>query len=208
MSSFDDIFVTCCTKRCHYDNSNTANPCAALSDIRRLSINGSTNTTTHKQTHKQEGIYHCSFVKANIHTVKHMAQPINVYKLQVSFDQNNLSSGWLRFNRSPFGMVDGDHPVYWRYCSSSCLKNLMCILVIHDDVIKWKDFPRYWPFVRGIHRSPVNSPHKGQWHGALMFSLICDWINGWVNDHEAGWFETLSRPLWCHCNVHHKTLRL
>ena len=23
----------------------------------------------------------------------------------------------------------------------------------HDDVIKWKHFPRYWPFVRGIHRS-------------------------------------------------------
>ena len=43
----------------------------------------------------------------------------------------------------------------------------------HDDVIKWKHFPRYWPFVRGIHRSPVNSPDKGQWRGALMFSLIC-----------------------------------
>ena len=39
----------------------------------------------------------------------------------------------------------------------------------HDDVIKWKHFPRYWPFVRGIHRSPVNSPHKDQWRGALMF---------------------------------------
>ena len=42
----------------------------------------------------------------------------------------------------------------------------------HDDVIKWKHFPRYWPFVWGIHRSPVNSPHKGQRRGALMFSLI------------------------------------
>ena len=40
---------------------------------------------------------------------------------------------------------------------------------IHDDVIKWRHFPRYWPFVRGIHRSPVNSPHKGQWREALMF---------------------------------------
>ena len=30
----------------------------------------------------------------------------------------------------------------------------------HDDVIKWKHSPRYWPFVRGIHRSPANSPHK------------------------------------------------
>ena len=56
----------------------------------------------------------------------------------------------------------------------------------HDDVIKWKHFPRYWPFVRGIHRSPVNSAHKGRWRGALMFSSICLWINDWVNTREAG----------------------
>ena len=56
----------------------------------------------------------------------------------------------------------------------------------HDDVIKWKCVPRYWPFVRGIHRSPVNSPHKGQWRGALMFSLICTWTNDWVNNRDAG----------------------
>ena len=60
------------------------------------------------------------------------------------------------------------------------------ILLAHYDVIKWKHFPRYWPFVRGIHRSPVNSPHKDQWRGALMFSLISAWINGWVNNREAG----------------------
>ena len=41
-------------------------------------------------------------------------------------------------------------------------------------------------FVRGIHRSPVNSPHKGQPRGVLMFSLICTWINGCVNNREAG----------------------
>ena len=56
----------------------------------------------------------------------------------------------------------------------------------NDDVIKWKHFPRYWHFVRGINRSPMNSPHKGQWRGALVFSLICTWLNGWVNNHEAG----------------------
>ena len=61
----------------------------------------------------------------------------------------------------------------------------MCFIT-HDDVIKWKHFPRNWPFVRGIHRSPMNSPHKGQWRRALMFSLICVWINGWVNYREAG----------------------
>ena len=49
-----------------------------------------------------------------------------------------------------------------------------------------KIFPRYGLCVKGIHRSPVNSLHKGQWRGALMFSLICAWINGWVNNREAG----------------------
>ena len=56
----------------------------------------------------------------------------------------------------------------------------------HYDVIKWKHFPRHWPFVRGIHRSPVNSPHKGQWRAALMYSLICVWTNSWVNNRDAG----------------------
>ena len=59
-------------------------------------------------------------------------------------------------------------------------------MCIHDDVIKWKRFPRNWSFVRGIHQSPVNSPHKGQWRGALMFTLICVWINGCVNNRKAG----------------------
>ena len=56
----------------------------------------------------------------------------------------------------------------------------------HDDVTKWKHFPRYSPFVRGIHRSPVNSPHKCQWCKAFMFSLICAWTNGSVNNRDAG----------------------
>ena len=57
---------------------------------------------------------------------------------------------------------------------------------VHDDVIKWKHFPRHWPFVREIHRSPVNSPHKVQWHEALILSLICAWTNAWVNNRDAG----------------------
>ena len=59
----------------------------------------------------------------------------------------------------------------------------------HDDVIKWKHFPRYWPFVRAIHRSPVNSPHKGQWRETSMIPLMCAWIIGWVNNGEAGDFR-------------------
>ena len=41
-------------------------------------------------------------------------------------------------------------------------------------------------WLRGIHWSPVNSPQKGHWRAALMFSLICDRINGWVNNRESG----------------------
>ena len=52
--------------------------------------------------------------------------------------------------------------------------------------MKWKHFPRYWPFVRGIHRWPVNSPHKGQWRTALMFSLICTGTNDWANNGDTG----------------------
>ena len=56
----------------------------------------------------------------------------------------------------------------------------------HYDVIRWKHFPRNWPFCAGNSLVPENSPHKGQRRGALMFSLICVWINGWGNNHEAG----------------------
>ena len=52
-----------------------------------------------------------------------------------------------------------------------------------------KTFSRYWPFVRGIHRPPVNSPHKGQWRGALMFSLVCVSINSSANNREADYLR-------------------
>ena len=84
---------------------------------------------------------------------------------------------------------------YWPHRYIWCAKMygpsfpVLCFLVVttlHYDDIKWKHFPRYWPFVRGIHRSPVNSPHKDQWRGASIFFLICAWINGWINNSEAG----------------------
>ena len=38
----------------------------------------------------------------------------------------------------------------------------------------------------GIHRLPVDSPHKGQWQETLMFSLICPWTNSWSKNRDAG----------------------
>ena len=52
------------------------------------------------------------------------------------------------------------------------------ILRMHDDVIKWKHFPRFWSFVQGIHRSPVT-------RGFYVFFDLRR-INGWVNNCEAG----------------------
>ena len=71
----------------------------------------------------------------------------------------------------------------------------------HEDVIKWKHFPRYWPFVQGIHRSPASSPHKGQWHGALVFFFGLRLIKRLSKQSRGLWFGTLSHPLWRHCNV-------
>ena len=70
----------------------------------------------------------------------------------------------------------------------------------HDDVIKWKHFPRYWPFVRGIHQSPLNSPHKGQWRRALIFYLICAWTTvEQTIERPVSWNPL--HPLWRHCIV-------
>ena len=79
-------------------------------------------------------------------------------------------------------------------CSGNFETNRFIINNVYNSplqTIPWwrhqmKTFPRYWSFVRGIHRTPVNSSHQAQWHRALMFSLICAWINGWVNNGEAG----------------------
>ena len=73
----------------------------------------------------------------------------------------------------------------WLYICTLLI--LISSRICHEDVMKWKHVPRYWPFVRGIHRSLVNSLHKGQWRGALMLSLNYAWTNRWVNNRDAGY---------------------
>ena len=52
---------------------------------------------------------------------------------------------------------------------------------IHDDVIKWKHFPRYWPFVRGIYPRTTASDAE-----LWCFLWSAPWLNGWVNNRAAG----------------------
>ena len=85
------------------------------------------------------------------------------------------SCGWVE---TPWSLCDAIVMIECQRHGSSCALDMM-------TSSNRNLFRVYWPFVRGIHRSPANSPHKGQWHGALMFPLI-SWINGWVNNGEAG----------------------
>ena len=67
----------------------------------------------------------------------------------------------------------------------------ICMWIIGFVVMAWwrhqmETFSALLATCAGNSPVPVKSPHKGQWHGALMFSLICVWINGWVNNREAG----------------------
>ena len=70
---------------------------------------------------------------------------------------------------------------------ASSKSSLVVARVNHDDVIKLKHFPRYWPFVRGIHRPPVNSPRKDQWRGPLMFFFYLR-LNKPLGKQSWGWW--------------------
>ena len=69
--------------------------------------------------------------------------------------------------------------------------NKACLFYMIGITSSWwchhmETFPALLAICAGNSPVPVNSPRKGRWHGALMFSLISAWINGWVNNREAG----------------------
>ena len=82
---------------------------------------------------------------------------------------------------------------------------IWCWYSSYNESIWWshqmEHFPCYWPFVRGIHQSPVDFPHKGQWRRASMFSLIGASTNSWANNWDAG-------HLRCHCTHYHVTVMM
>ena len=54
-----------------------------------------------------------------------------------AWEYTSTKQAWIPKSRSQITNMKRRKDLYWS----------------HDDVIKWKHFPRYWPFVRGIHRS-------------------------------------------------------
>ena len=85
-------------------------------------------------------------------------------KVMASSTLNALDNTWRPFSSRL--LTPEGHPItQQRGRDIACFPEKKQPFPLHDDVIKWNHFPRYWQFVRGIHRSP----HKGQWRGALMF---------------------------------------
>ena len=82
-----------------------------------------------------------------------------------------------------------EHPIMISPCSHvSVIKWKSLLFMIdkcNDGAAKWKLFPCYWPFVRGIHRTPVDSPYRGQWRGTSMFFLT----NGWAINQDPSDFK-------------------
>ena len=92
------------------------------------------------------------------------------------------------FCASAIVLISGESPIVWLTGREPNKDEILPSSwhTVHDGVTKCKHFLRCWSFVRGTHRSPVGSPHKGQWRGALTFSVICAWMNDLVNNREAG----------------------
>ena len=96
--------------------------------------------------------------------------------------------------------------IYWlvvRYARNPgpCLLGSHYQFLTYDDIIKWKHFPRYWPFVRGIHRALMDSPHKVTRSFDVFFDLHLN--TRLRKQSRRRWFETQSRSLWRHCNGIH-----
>ena len=83
--------------------------------------------------------------------------------------------------------------IFWLYfwnISFEDLGDTFCWIHIRTkrqrDITWWRHQIFRWPCVRGIQRSPVSFPHKVQWRGALIFSLICAWTNSLANNRDTG----------------------
>ena len=104
-------------------------------------------------------------------------RPSHLYNVNIRF----LNDGLYMETRLSFGMMTTSNGNIFRITDPLCGEftgHRWIPLTKAGDV-------ELWCFLWSAP-SPVNSPHKGRWRGALMFSLICAWLNRWVNNREAG----------------------
>ena len=134
--------------------------------------------------------YHCQndiYIIYRLHTVTRTNQKVEIFKWSLSI--------WmvLKLGRSE---------IIVHHLCCSCPDYFARSSAAHDDVIKWKHFPRNWPFVRGIHRSPVNSPHKAS--DAELWCLLWSVPEQTVEQKQLSrrGFEMSSRSFWHTVMIH------
>ena len=111
----------------------------------------------------------------------------NIHHWKVSIHATCVvNASWASCQRHKFGYINesyqGNLSLSWED-AGAC--NSLLLSIPHDVVMKWKIFPRYWPFVQGIHQSPVNSPQKGTVTRGLMFFMLVR-ANSEINRRVAG----------------------
>ena len=74
----------------------------------------------------------------------------------------------------------------YEWYHSNEAKQLKARSRLHDNFMRWRWFPRYWPFVRGIHQCLVDIPPKTSVTWALMFPLVLSLTDGWKNSQVVG----------------------
>ena len=110
--------------------------------------------------------------------------------------QRKIPSGWIPLNvgvRIPRGLWSSSDK-YFALVPHLGRYSKICPIIIGSYRSWWSRKDAWWrhqmktfsALLALCAGSPVNSPHKGQWRGALMFSLICAWINNWLNNRKAG----------------------
>ena len=147
-----------------------------------------------------------------------LAISTSAFDSKYNMTQSNLELHWVwhHYNWTMLTTVTKDNSIIHDVMGLLSRKRTYIIRMIKwpvksfflVDVIKCKHFLRYWPFVKEIHRSPVDSSHKGQWRRALICSLICAWTNRWANNRNVDEFrlnhtryDVTVTPVWhrVHC---------
>ena len=113
-----------------------------------------TRFEAHDAGSKQKRFSYDYAISSHISTLQHI-----IFHTQICQCAHKLL--WSIDGKTKMGLISS----VWRHCRYDD-----SVGTWHDAFIKWKHFPRYWPFVWEIHRSPVISPHKGQWLWSLLWS--------------------------------------
>ena len=128
---------------------------------------------------RYEGFYHTVFQSLRYSSI--IAMCTCLFKKNGGMEERWYVSEW----RNGDVYVDA-----WRYVWEIIIV-LADVVLTHDDAIKGKYFPRYWPFLQGIHRS--------QRQGTRSLDVFFDLrLNKRLSKQSRGWW--FGRHL-AHCDV-------